>query len=96
MTWLRRGLLVGAGFGLAAAAADVWYEINKFVHLRMGPGALVLARNALVLIALGAAAGGSGALALRSPGRAAPFLHLGWVCGFWFAVERWVAIDTLQ
>ncbi len=95
MTWLRRGLLVGAGFGLAAAAADVWYEVYNFVHLRMGPGPLVLARNALVLIALGAAAGGSGALALRSPGRAAPFLHLCWVCGFWLAVERWLAIDTL-
>src|SRR4029453_15509280 len=96
MTWLRRGLLVGAGFGLVAAAADVWFEVYKFVQLRMGPGPLLLARNALVLIALGAAAGGSGALALRSRGRAAPFLHLGWVCGFWLAAERGVAIATLK
>src|SRR2546427_12322316 len=96
MAWLRRGLLMGAGFGLAAAATDAWYEVYQFVHLRMGPGAVVHARNALVSIALGAAAGGSGALALRSPGRAAPFVHLGWVCAFWFTVERWVAIHNLQ
>lgn len=94
MILIRRALLVGAGFGLAAAAIDLWLWMLRVMDLRMGPGPVVLAQNALVLVALGAALGLVGTPLLRRGGRAAAFLHLTWLCAAWYAIERALAIDS--
>ena len=37
MNWVRRALLVGAGFGLAAAAIDLWLWMLRVMDLRTIP-----------------------------------------------------------
>ncbi len=96
MTSIRRGLALGAGFGLVAAAIDLWLGLVGVMQRRMGPGSVALASSALVLVALGATLGAAGApilarARLRSPARV---LHLAWLGAAWYAVERWLAIDS--
>lgn len=94
MTRIRRALLVGAGFGLAAAAIDLWLGMLRVMDLRMGPGPVLLGQNALMLIVLGMALGLFGTPLLRWGGRAGPLLHVAWLCGAWYAIERALAIDS--
>ena len=95
MTWIRRAAAIGAGFGLAAAAIDVWGAFLSLMAMRMGPGPFTLAQNALLLIGLGAVLGLlGGAITLRSQSRVAPLLLLAWLCGAWLILERWVWVDA--
>jgi len=94
MTWIRRAAAVGGGFGLAAAAIDLWLGLFGAIKMRSGPGPVTLVENALILIALGAVLGLSNAITLRWRARAAPFLHLTWLCGSWYVVEHWLRIDS--
>jgi arylsulfatase A-like enzyme len=91
---IRRALQIGAGYGLAAAAIDLWLWMLRVMDLRMGPGPVVLAQNALVLVALGAALGLVGTPLLRLGGRAGALLHLAWLCAAWYGIERALAIDS--
>src|SRR5262245_26882840 len=94
MTWIRRAAAVGAGFGLAAAAIDLWFTLLGTAKMRSGPGPIALAENALMLIALGVVLGFPYALALSRRGRAGPVLYVLWLCSAWYAVERWIQIDS--
>ncbi|MGH7336473.1 MAG: hypothetical protein ACREI7_02740, partial [Myxococcota bacterium] len=94
MTWIGRAAAIGAGFGLAAAAIEMGLFFVTVMAVRMGPGPVTLAQNALLTIALGALLGLSGGIILRSQRRAAPFLHLAWLCGAWLLVERWIWVDV--
>jgi arylsulfatase A-like enzyme len=96
MRTLVRGLLLGAGFGLAAGAVELWANLVPFMHRRMGPGPAALLQTAIWFIPLGAALGLAGAPLLRLVrGRAAgALLHLAWLAGAWYAVERWVELAS--
>ncbi len=96
MAWIWRAAAVGAGFGLAAAAIDLWSMFLGVMsrQVRMPPGWPTLAESALVMIALGTVLGLLNAIVLRSRRRAAMFLHLAGVCGAWFLVERWIWTDV--
>src|SRR4030095_13113528 len=94
MTWIRRALAVGAGFGLAAAAIDLWLAFFGVMALRTGRSPVTLAGNLLLSIALGAVLSLLCAIALRALRRATPILHLVCLCASWFLVERWVWIDA--
>ena len=94
MTWLRRALAIGTLYGLAAAAIDLWLGVVRVTKLRMGPGPLVLVEDTLLLVALGAVLGVAGAPLLRSRRLAADLAHLAWLCAAWYAIERWLAIDS--
>src|SRR5262245_33137476 len=94
MTWIRRSAALGAGFGLAAAAIDLWMVLLGVIKMRSSPSLAVIAENALVLIALGVLLGLANAVTLRWRTRAAPFVHLLWLCGAWYLVERWCQTDA--
>jgi arylsulfatase A-like enzyme len=96
MASLLRALALGAGFGVAAAVVELWVGLIPFIQRRMGPGPLALAESGLWMIALGAVLGLLGApLLLRVRRRAAGTLLLvAWLAGAWYALERWVELDS--
>ncbi len=91
-----RALVLGIGFGLAAALVELWLGIVPFIQRRMGPGPEALAQNGLMLIAVGALLGLAGApiLALVRGRVAGALAHLVWLAAAWFALERWVELDS--
>src|SRR5512134_1826521 len=96
MGTLRRGLSLGAAFGLAAAVLDLTLRFLLVTQQRIAPGAGTLARAALVHVALGALLGLAGSpllLARRAP-RASFLAHLAWLAAAWLALETWLAVDS--
>jgi arylsulfatase A-like enzyme len=93
MTTIRRSLVLGAAFGLTAAAIDLWLGLAGVMRLRMGPGPGTLAQNAALLVSVGALLGLLGAPLLRVA-RAGRLLHLAWLGAAWYALERWVAVES--
>jgi arylsulfatase A-like enzyme len=93
---VMRALVLGTGFGLAVAAVDLWLGLVPFIERRMGPGPETLAQIGVLSIALGALLGLAGAplLALVRGRIRGALLHLAWLAGAWFALERWVELDS--
>src|SRR5262245_41089352 len=96
MTWIWRAAAIGAGSGLAAAAIDRWVYFFVVALGRPNPGWLTSAKNALVIIGVGAVLGLLNGVVLRSQRRAAAFAYLTGLCGAWLLVERWVWVDVPQ
>jgi arylsulfatase A-like enzyme len=94
MTWIRRGIAIGAGFGLSAAAMDLWYGMISVVQQRMAPAPATLAQNTALLTAVGAALGLLTAPLLRSRARTADLVHLAAIGAAWLLVESWVWVDS--
>jgi arylsulfatase A-like enzyme len=94
MSWIWRAAAIGAGFGLAAAAIDLWFMFLGVLARRMPLSWSTLAESALVLIALGTVLGLLNSISLRSQRRAAMLLHLAGLCGAWLLVESWVWIEA--
>ena len=92
MRILLRGLALGAGFGVAASAVEIWLALLPVTRLRMGPGARVLLENAGGEIALCAALGVLAAPLLRL--RAGRPLHVLALAAAWAGLARWVELDT--
>jgi arylsulfatase A-like enzyme len=89
---LRRGLLLGLAFGLAAAAVEAWLQLVPFTQRRFGPGPLFFARVAGIELVLAGLLGlaASPLLALRG---GASLLLLA-VALAWYGLERWVALES--
>jgi len=92
MKLLRRALGQGLAFGLSAAILEFVFNFLPFAQRRMGPGPWFLAETAALEIGLGALLGlvAAPALALRG----GPFFHLALVAALWYALERWVPLDS--
>jgi arylsulfatase A-like enzyme len=92
---LLRGVALGAAFGLAAGAVELWFNLIPFMQRRMGPGPVSLLQTALWMVGLGAALGLLCApLLALVRGRAAVLLQLAALVGAWYALERWVELDS--
>jgi arylsulfatase A-like enzyme len=96
MSRLARALALGAGFGLAAAVLDLWASLLPFTDRRMGPGPGALTETGLWMVALGALLGLAGwpILALLRRRAWGAIVHVAWLAGAWFALERWVELDS--
>lgn len=92
MPTLRRALALGLAFGLAAATLEGWLNLLPFIERRFGPGPLFFAKVAAFEVALGALLGLLAAPLLRL--RAGVVLHVAAVALGWWALERWVAVDS--
>jgi arylsulfatase A-like enzyme len=93
---LLKGLALGAAYGLAAGAVELWVSLIPFMQRRMGPGPVALVQTALWMAPLGAALGLAGAplFALVRSRAGSALLHLAWLVAAWYAVERWVELDS--
>jgi len=89
---LRRGLVLGAALGLAAATVELWLTLLPFMERRMGPGPLFMAQIAALQVSLGALLG----LALAPLVRAGVVVHVLAIALAWYGLERWVRLDSPQ
>ncbi|MEN8184065.1 MAG: sulfatase-like hydrolase/transferase [Myxococcota bacterium] len=92
MTTLRRALLLGLAFGLAASTAELWLNLIPFTQRRFGPGPLFFVKVAALQLLLGALLGALAAPLLRL--RGGPALHVLAVSLLWYGLERWVSVDA--
>jgi arylsulfatase A-like enzyme len=92
MRTLVRGLVLGAGFGLAAGTTELWLQLVPFVARRFGPGPAFLAQIAALQGALGAVLGLAASPLLRL--RRGVALHVVALAAAWYGLERWVAVDS--
>jgi arylsulfatase A-like enzyme len=92
MKTLRRGLMLGLAFGLAAATVELWMNLVPFTQRRFGPGVLFFARVAALEVLLGILLGLVAAPVLRLRGGAA--LHVVTLSLLWYGLARWVAVDA--
>ena len=90
MTTLRRSIVSGAAFGLAAATVELWLSLLPFIERRMGPGPLYLAQIAALQMGLGVLLG----LALAPLLRAGAVVHVLAMALAWYGLERWVRLDS--
>jgi hypothetical protein len=92
MDTLRRGLVLGIAFGIAAATVEFWLGVLPVLERGFGPGAAFSVRMAPWIVGLGAVLGVATApLSMLRGGRFLQLLALG---GLWYAIERAVAIDS--
>jgi arylsulfatase A-like enzyme len=89
---LRRALLLGIAFGLAAATVGFWLSLLPVLQRGFGPGPAFFARTAPLIIGLGVLLGVATAPLLLL--RAGRFVHLLVLGLLWYAMERAVAIDS--
>jgi arylsulfatase A-like enzyme len=89
---LRRALVLGMAFGLAAATVEIWLNLIPFVQRRFGPGPLFFVQVAALQTALGALCGLLAAPLLALRGGAV--LHVLAMALGWWTVERWVELDS--
>jgi arylsulfatase A-like enzyme len=92
MRTLRRGLMLGLAFGLAAATVELWMNLVPFTQRRFGPGPLFFVRVAALELLLGALLGLVASPVLRLRGGAA--LHVVTLSLLWYGLARWVAVDA--
>jgi arylsulfatase A-like enzyme len=92
MKTLRRGLMLGLAFGLAAATVELWMNLVPFTQRRFGPGIPFFVRVAALEVLLGLLLGLLSAPVLRLRGGAA--LHVVAVSLLWYGLARWVAVDS--
>jgi arylsulfatase A-like enzyme len=89
---LRRGLVLGIAFGLAAASVELWLNLIPFVQRRFGPGPPFFLQVAALQIGLAALLGLAAAPLLRLRGGAAVHAIALGLC--WYGLERLVAVDA--
>jgi len=87
---LRRGLVLGAALGLAAATVELWLTLLPFMERRMGPGPLYMAQIAALQVGLGVLLG----VALAPLLRAGVVVHVLAMALAWYGLERWVRLDS--
>lgn len=92
MTLLRRALVLGIAFGLAATTVGTWLQMLGFVQRRMGAALPLLAQTALLEIGLGALLGLLAAPLLRLRGGAV--WHVLALALAWYGLERWVSLES--
>ena len=92
MKRVRRALVLGIAFGLAAATVELWLNFAPFVMRRFGPGPLFFVRVAALEIGLGAMLGLATAPLLGL--RLGTALHVVAMALAWFGLERLVAVDA--
>jgi arylsulfatase A-like enzyme len=90
MTTLKRALLLGFAFGIAAATCDIWLGLTQFVMRRMGGGPLFFVKVAFLEVAIATGIG----LLLAPLVRVSAWLHAIALCGAWYGLQRWVALDS--
>jgi len=92
MRLVWRGLWLGCAFGAAAAIVELGFGLIGVLSRGFGGSVVLSAKTAALQIALGAALG----VALSPVQRARPgrWLHLLVLAVIWYALERWVALDS--
>ncbi len=87
---LRRALLLGFGFGVAAATVGIWMNLMPFVMRRFGPGTGFVALTASYEVLLGIGLG----LAFAPLLRVHTALHALAMAAAYYGLQRWVAVDS--
>lgn len=91
MSRLLRGLLLGAGFGLAAGTTSLWLGLIGTIVRRFGMSPTALLETLCVEVALGA---GLGLIASPLLGlRRGVLWHVGAVAAIWAGLVKWVEVD---
>jgi arylsulfatase A-like enzyme len=89
---LRRGVLAGAGFGLAAAVVEFWLTAMPAMQRRFAPGPGFMGRTALYEVALGAVLGVIAFPLLRP--RWGRLWHALALAAVWLGLARLVTLDS--
>src|SRR5262245_31766779 len=89
---LRRALLLGVAFGLAATTVGQWLQLVGVIERRRGAALPLAAQTAALEIALGALLGLCAAPLLLL--RAGAVWHLLAMALAWYGLERWVTLDA--
>jgi len=92
MTILRRALVQGFAFGIAATTIGLWLQMIGFMQRRMGASVPLMLQTSALEIALAVLLGLAAApLLLLRGGRV---LHVVTIALCWLGLERWVSLDS--
>ena len=92
MGFIRRGALAGAGFGIAAASAGVWFLLLPVSINRLPPSVSLVSSGVVFEVVLATALGVVLAPLLRLP--LGPFVHLGALAALWTAIQITFELDS--